>query len=344
MDYTKVLLPYIIARNLELADSSPRTNYDLYRETADLYYLLGLDHCALHFHLAASPKCESSRNYLSMMSRRGNTDFPKTTLISDDSVRGRYCGNIILTHSSSYFFPSLLENIANIHKNSLSCVERILVVDHGLTELEVAYLNKLLRVRVVQRIGKLTFGDWRFPSTYFYLRENQDKALLAIDAGCRINQDLEPVFNQIKRDGYLWIELERVGERPYGTALSNWVSKVGTDTFGLDRFGPECQEPSIMATAFGLYGSSGEELLSTYLQYQSEYTLRPHPDNIDTRHEQSLLSAFLFSIRDNLVVTPMETYCANMCGFGDKDKAHITLHATKVELGRDLRYLLSVEK
>ena len=159
--------------------------------------------------------------------------------------------NAIITAANSKFFGSLLIFIEGIYKNSISCIDKILIFDLGLDDWQLEILNKLQKVEIFsysnnstnlyEPYSKFNIHD---TNTYFFkvyafhegiklLKKSLNSSRLNIlwaDSGNKINKSLNSIFSIIERENWFFIDHSDV-QYFYKNSKNYLASSLSPNTF-----------------------------------------------------------------------------------------------------------------
>ena len=199
---------------------------------------------------------------------------------------------VIITASSTSFFPQLLNFIGSLHYHCLHLVNKIIVYDIGLTNYEINYVEQLSKVKVktvppfyTHAFSWCTWKLWVLKDC----AENENcDAFLYCDCGLQIQNDLSPIFDLIYHHGHAFFH--------YGNDFLNrdWTTEAVYRKLGLQKSMDFSSQILAGIQGYASEGIAKEKVLDTAFQLAAdERMLRPSADCIENRHDQSLLSLLI---------------------------------------------------
>jgi hypothetical protein len=303
--------------NLVLEKSAPRI------QTEQIIYILielldfldaGFDHWIIRVHIALTYyqydfKCVQFREFLKTV-HPPDKEFRKYfESVVNDVYRVRYnpisidkmpveetnnnedTNWVIITASSSPYFPQLINFIGSLHYHCFNRLKKIIVYDIGLESQEKDYVQQLSKVRIkrVPQFCAHAFAWWTWKLWVLKDCAENDNCdeFLYCDAGLQIQNDLTPIFDLIHHYGYAFFHYDSLFNRDYTT---NALYKK----LGLDKSIDLSLQILSGIQGYTSNGTAKVEVLDRAFEISAdERMLRPSVDCIDNRPEQSLLSLLI---------------------------------------------------
>lgn len=222
----------------------------------------------------------------------------------------------IVTSCSNKFFPSLLNLIGSI-KTNYPDHPNIYVYNLGLAGNYVAELNQIDGVKVVKTPEFCSF--WRKCYTWkTYIFSNPfSRYTLYLDAGNEVLKNLDVLFEEIERDGYIFVEqgvpLKKIVPKEYYSVLG--IEKIDKERnaitagiFGFDKSNPvvcnlidQLHDASLSGLCLGF---SKKELWKNKYPNKTEFIR-----NCEMfRHDTTLLTVFAYKLIPNIVTNNVKRF------------------------------------